>query len=322
MDSKEAAAIERQLVDIAWDSGRILLDRFQHPLQVEWKGKYEGDDPVTEADRHAETFVKEELARRFPSHGIVGEEGAGTGTQAAVYTWVVDPLDGTTNFLNGLPAFACSIGLLERGVPVVAAIFIPWPNREGGRVLHARAGGGTWDGDRRIQLKAQPPESGRLMVLPRGPFRIGPPLSRATGERRSVGSVAYEMAMTTEGVYRYVLFTSPRAWDVAAGVLLVQEAGGAVYTRAPKAKAWSSFTSFSTKEGDSGAKTPGQDDLRKWGRPILAGNADAARIAAESLRPHHPMLPWLLQRARQLLALKQRRRRTTPARRDLSSSVR
>ena len=303
---------------------------------MEYKGKSQGDDPVTEADHHAETFLKEELARRFPDHAIVGEEGAGEGSDAAPLTWIVDPLDGTTNFLNGLPFFASSIGLVEDGVPIVAAVFIPWPTGDKGRVFHARMGGGAWEGDRQLRVAGgASPVAGRIVVLPAfraGPFRAQRALAQKPGERRSVGSIAYELALGADGRYQYAMFARPRSWDVAAGILLVQEAEGWVETRSRDQRGWYPFSTFASGRDDG---PPGQKLLREWANVILAGNPDMTHYVSRRVRVRRSWLrrllgwvPPLMRRLgslfRRLLppysALERNRRRRRPSSRRRRSS--
>jgi len=299
LNDSDLQEIERQAVELAWEVGDILLGHFHGgPLHVEYKGKNQGDDPVTEADHHAETFLKEELARRFPDHAIVGEEGAGEGSDAAPLTWVVDPLDGTTNFLNGLPLFASSIGLVEDGVPIVAAVFIPWPVGGRGRVLHARMGGGAWEGDRRLRVaEGASPVAGRVVVLPTfrtGPFRAQRSLLEKPGERRSVGSIAYELALVADGKYQYAMFARPKSWDVAAGILLVQEAEGWVITRSRAQRGWHPFTTFASGRDDG---PPGQKLLRDWANVVVAGNPDMTHYVGRRVRVRRPwrrrLLGWM-----------------------------
>ncbi len=315
MDNDELAEIERQTVEVVWEAGRILLSRFRQPLKVDWKGGREGTDPVTEVDREVEAFVREELARRFPSHALVGEEGAGAEGKPEPWTWVVDPLDGTTNFINGLPAFACSIALLERGIPVVGAIFVPWPATEGAIVLHARSGGGTCVGDQALTLSGDPTLPGRLVVLPRGPFRLRAPPNHGSDQRRSVGSIAYELAATALGTYRFVLFGSPKVWDVAAGVLLVKEAGGAVVTLPKGSKSWEPFDAFALDDhpgvDEPESQMPGQEQLRNWTRPILAGAVSAVEQTATRIVPYRPLLPRALRMVHRALRPRAKRRKTT-----------
>src|ERR1700758_1634418 len=97
-------------VQAARQAGAVLLDYFRRPLAVEFKEKGQ-QSPVTEADRRSEELLRDALRRAFPAHGIIGEEAEDALNPSADYVWFLDPLDGTTNFTAGLPAFAISIGL-------------------------------------------------------------------------------------------------------------------------------------------------------------------------------------------------------------------
>jgi myo-inositol-1(or 4)-monophosphatase len=302
MDSEELAEIERQVVDVAWQAGRILISRFRQPVNVDWKGKRKGADPVTDVDHRVEEFVREELSHRFSSHAVVGEEGAGAESEPAACTWVVDPLDGTTNFMNGLPAFACSIGLLEHGVPVVGAIFVPWPVAAEAMVLHARTGGGAWVDDQALTVSSVPLPPRSLVVVPRRSSRLHVPLTGGFGERRSVGSIAYEMAATALGTYGLVLFESPRVWDVAAGALLVKEAGGVAMTLPRDSRSWRPLRAFAFDDHlrDEGGEphVVTQAQLRNWTQPVLAGPSLTVERAAHLVVPYHPLLRRFLRLVR------------------------
>lgn len=276
MPAEQLAAIEAQAIEIVRGAGKLLLARFRTPLQVDWKGKKEGIDPVTEADREVEEYVRGELERRFPDHGLTGEEGAGTGSEARPCTWVLDPLDGTVNFMNGLPLWACSLALLENGAPVVGAILIPWPHDNRVQVVSAHSGGGARLDGEELHLPVDERSPSRIAVLPFGAFRLrGPrPKDARPVERRSVGSIAYELAATAMGIYRYVTFTNPQSWDVAAGIVIVQEAGGKVCSTGPGG-AWRPFEHILVAPDDQGNRSeyPGQEDLRRRLPPIVAGTA-------------------------------------------------
>ncbi|MEK9660027.1 MAG: inositol monophosphatase family protein, partial [Chloroflexota bacterium] len=116
--------MEQAAVELARAAGRILLGYFSGPLQVDFKSE-NNRNPVTDADHAADAYLRDELARRFPEHGVLTEEATDAPDTASEVMWVIDPLDGTSNFLNGLPVFGVLIAALERGVPVVAAIFLP-----------------------------------------------------------------------------------------------------------------------------------------------------------------------------------------------------
>ena len=206
---------------------------------------------MTSADKATQAYLVKEISRRFPDHGILGEEDSTEGETddpAPDFLWVLDPLDGTTNFLNGLPLYASSIGVLYRGWPLVGALYLPWPNPKGGFVLHCRRGGGCFADGKPVSVfqakdpavaKAGQPVANRLIGLP-GYFAQGMKFSKqikgSPGELRTTGSIAYELGMTACGVLQYAVIGAPKLWDMLAGVLAVQEAGGTVMIRLPGEK--------------------------------------------------------------------------------------
>ena len=285
VDEDLALEIESRAAEMAGAAGKLLQAHFSRPLEVEFKDD-KRQDPVTQADKDTQAYLAETISRHFPGHGIVGEEGPDPGdVPAPDFLWVLDPLDGTTNFLNGLPVYAVSIGVIHRGIPLVGALFIPWPRESGGFVLHARRGGGAWiDGDRLSLPDREAPEAHRLTALPAsfgGGYRVGKDLSRRMGQVRVTGSIAYEMALTASGVFQYVVFGGPRIWDIAAGVPVVTEAGGAVLTRARRRNRWEPLARLgpSWEEG-----RPTLKQVRDWVAPIIAGDAKVANIVAANLR--------------------------------------
>ena len=239
------SSIEEHAVSLAASAGELLLDYFQRDIKVEYKS--EGSrSPVSDADKAAEQIIVGGIRSRFPDHGILSEETPPAEDLDRAFVWVIDPLDGTTNFVNGLPVFASSIGVLHQGKPIAGAIYVPSPTASAGRVYHARCGGGAFASDTPIRVydKAKPTPNG-LVALPtslRRRYRIGKELRRF-GELRNIGSVAYEMALVASGVMQYTAFAAPHAWDVVAGVAIVREAGGEVMTRT--SNQWLPLQSFS-----------------------------------------------------------------------------
>ena len=210
LDEAGIREIERHAVELARGAGEILSGYFGRRIGVEFKDDKERD-PVTTADKQTQAYLAAEIARRFPDHGVLGEEATEEEKQseepARDILWVLDPLDGTTNFLNGLPVFASSIGVIHRGRPVAAALYIPWPADGGGFVLHCRKGGGCYADDEPVKvLETEQPIPNRLIGLP-GYFgvanRFTGGLAGKEGEPRTTGSIAYELAMTARGVMQY-----------------------------------------------------------------------------------------------------------------------
>lgn len=291
-DGELLRELESAASAMAWGVGELLADCFGRQLSIEYKDQHQLD-PVTSADKAAQEYLTAEIARRFPQHGILGEEdaAAAAATPAPDFLWVLDPLDGTTNFLNGLPVYASSIGVLYRGRPVAGALYIPWPTPGGGLVLRARRGGGCFaaqaDGAETAMAvyQSDKPVGNRLIGLP-GHFiqttRFGKAVGRHPGELRTTGSIAYELAMTACGVLQYAVIGAPRMWDMAAGVLMVQEAGGIVMTKLPGQKRWQPLDSLIPNWDE---QPPTYQQLRQWTAPLVAGNRPVAPLIAHNLRP-------------------------------------
>ncbi|PKB72783.1 MAG: hypothetical protein BZY75_05135 [SAR202 cluster bacterium Io17-Chloro-G7] len=353
VDDALAQQIELAAVEMAWGAGGILGGHFGKRISVEYKDK-DQRDPVTEVDKSCQEFLSKEINRRFPGHGILGEEtpesessadkasadrnvgsGAKSGESSGVahngvggtghhsgdkepasedseyreasesrgttessgatesveepspdYLWVLDPLDGTTNFLNGLPVYACSIGVLHRGLPVAAALFIPWPNPKRGFVLHCRKGGGCFADDEPVSVyQSKELVANKLIGLP-GYFPVttqfAPKVRSKAGELRTTGSIAYELAMTAIGVMQYSIFGAPRMWDMAGGALAVMEAKGTVMTKFRGEKQWHALESLVPSWE---TKTPTMKELRGWMAPLIAGNEQLAPLIANNIRP-------------------------------------
>ena len=297
-DDEALREVEEHAVRIARESGAILRAHFERALNVEYKDDKQSD-PVTNADYACQTYLTEAISKRFPEHGILGEEDNAAereradGQPAPDFVWVLDPLDGTRNFLSGLPLYASSIGVLYKGAPVAAAVFMPWPSDEGGIVMHARRGGGTYvDDEPVVALNAAAPEAKRLITLPGSfgaLFNVRKDLRGKFGELRMTGSIAYELAMVAKGVTQYTITTAPFLWDAAGGSLLVMEAGGIVLQggrnrllgRLQAGLRWHQLESFvpSWKSGTTTMK-----ELREWRAPLLLGSPNVARYVAGNLR--------------------------------------
>ena len=122
--------IEAAAIAMAREAGQILEGYFQQTLKVSYKDSAM-TNAVTDADEAIQAFLKSSINRQFPTHGIVAEEDKDGDTSIAPdFLWIIDPIDGTTNFIHRLPMYACSIGVFYKGNPVAASLFIPWPNEQ------------------------------------------------------------------------------------------------------------------------------------------------------------------------------------------------
>jgi len=218
----------RQAEEAAALGGRIVASRFGRPgAHVEAKGRT--GDGVSTVDRESEAAIRDFLQHATPDISVLAEEGGGRRGEAY---WAVDPLDGTTNFLLGFPVVAVSVALVQDEQPSVAAVRAPLL----GLSFSAARGRGAWcDGDR-MRVSERP--VARAIVATALPFRdrsILPrylPVLEAVFDRvediRRPGAAALDLAWVAAGVFDGYFELNLSVWDVAAGALLVQEAGGAV----------------------------------------------------------------------------------------------
>lgn len=220
---------ERETAVIAAKAaGNILLAKFGRAV-VRMKGR---NDPVSDADVAAQVEIEQAIRRRFPNDGFLGEESAARDDKAIARTWIVDPIDGTINYVHGFPFFAVSICLAVDGDPKVGVIFDPLH----GELFVAAAGQGATCNQRPLQV-SKAASIGEAMVvvgLPsdfqKQPYAL-PMFERVSVQCESVrrlGSAALAMAYVAAGRCDAFYSTQIQSWDVAAGVVLVREAGGAI----------------------------------------------------------------------------------------------
>lgn len=219
-------------------------------------------DPVSEVDRKVERLMRERIAEHFPDHDIIGEEMKERPGRDHDWIWAVDPIDGTSNFINGFPMFAASVGVLHRCRPVAGAVWCATSHALRAGVYHARDGGKLRFEGSDVTPKANPAVRSGL---------AGVPLVKAEDmpwETRKTGSAAIECAMVAAGLLRVARFSNPNIWDVAGGLALVKAARGAV--REKHGDTWRPMELFEPGKGPDGAA-----DLRFWRRSIVIGTPDA-----------------------------------------------
>jgi len=214
--------------ETARKAGAILKENFGKldPAQVQLKGPR---DLVTEIDKKVEKFYAEEIKKRFPEHGIIGEEGTAEGTERE-YLWIIDPLDGTKNYASENPFFCTMLCLLRDKKPVVSVIFEPIT----GHLYHAVDGGGAFKDDEPIHVSKQDDIRKAMLLYCHAPDddsireaeRYVVELKIAARDASRLRSAGCEMAMIAKGVCDAYLMNKLPLWDMAAGALLVREAGG------------------------------------------------------------------------------------------------
>lgn len=218
------------MVKAARQGGNVLLRSINKldSLNVVQKERL---DYASEVDADAEKAVIKELKRAYPDYSVLGEESGGQAGKNGRYTWVIDPLDGTSNYLRGFPHYCVSIALVDNGEPTDAVIFDPLRNE----LFTASRGSGAQLNERRIRVSDRKDLAGTTIgtgFAPRERARAGAQLEcvrellvQAEDVRRT-GSAALDLAYVACGRSDAYFEAGLKAWDIAAGVLLVREAGG------------------------------------------------------------------------------------------------
>src|SRR3954467_8595314 len=220
------ASFVEAAADIAHEAGSLLRHYFERGVGFEMKGDF---DLVTEADRASEKLVVQRLTSQFPGHGIVAEEGGGHAS-ASEYRWYVDPLDGTTNFAHSYPVWNVTLALEKAGELIAGIIFNP--NRD--ELFTAERGAGAFMNGRRMCVSAAARVADSLVStgFPNHNRATNPNIHffhelamSAHGVRRG-GSAAIDLAYVAGGRLDAFWEIGLNPWDMAAGILLVEEAGG------------------------------------------------------------------------------------------------
>ena len=226
------SALMNVMVGAARKAARSLKRDFGEVenLQVSVKGP---GNFVTAADRRAEETLRAELAKARPNYGFIGEEGGRREGSDKTHTWIVDPLDGTSNFLHGLPHFSISIGLEREGAIVAGLIYNPITDE----LYTAERGKGAFLNDKRLRVAGRKRLADAVVAcgLPhygRGDLELGRRELAAVQEKvaglRRFGSAALDLAFIAAGRFDIYWERNLSPWDVAAGLILVREAGGFV----------------------------------------------------------------------------------------------
>ena len=223
-------------IEVARGAGKIAMDHFGKVARQTKTHAATKDEAVTEADRATQRFIVASLRKRFPDDGVIGEEsdlGTSITNERAVRgsrVWVIDPIDGTNNFIGGFPNFAVCIGLLDAGSPVLGIVFDVCRDL----MYYAARGEGCWVGTRRLHALTTPLNDASLLMMTsncndstgRCPGYATQWLGQTNWKLRMIGSAALEATQVAAGIAHGAITINGKLWDIAAPAALVIEAGG------------------------------------------------------------------------------------------------
>lgn len=304
------AQIEATAAALAREAGALVTTALERELQVDYKpqpgakpdAKETHNDPVSEVDRSVEALLRERIAAEFPEHLVLGEEVDSHPDAGAEWVWVVDPVDGTANFINGFPLFAVSVGVLHLGRPVVGAVWCATTQALRAGVYHAHEGGALFlDG---VPVAERATKVKRALAAAPG----GSPPGTRLWDHRVTGSMAIEAAYVAAGIFASAPFWGPKIWDIAGGIPLIRASGREVWLR--DGSQWVAFERFAPPEHlpkrrnatlEEVERTP---SLRDWRGSVIVGTAEATQAMRERSRR-----PSLWHRALRSTGMRLRRRR-------------
>ena len=218
------------MIQTAQDAGQVILDYFGRAREV--KTKADSGDVVTQADLDSDRLIISRIREAFPEDGILTEESGALSLAEGSSVWIVDPLDGTRNFSRGVPIFCVSIGVIRDGRPVAGVIHDPVH----GETYHAVEGQGAFLNGQRLRVSDED-DLELVMVNMAWTMRtsdgqsfmpMAAKLVERTNYTRRYGSAALALAYTAAGRLHATVLVDLKSWDVAAGMLIVSEAGGRI----------------------------------------------------------------------------------------------
>lgn len=215
---------------IAKEAGEVIREGFSNSISIEYKT--DAANLVTNVDKAAEKIITDFVKLEFPTHSIIAEE-SGNKNNTSEFTWVIDPIDGTTNFAHKLPIFSVSIGIQKNGENVIGVIYDVMRDM----IYSAEKGSGTFQNDNKIYVSDNSNLEKSVLVTGFAYDRtdeykeaikiFGSFLTKTRGVRR-LGSAAIDFCYVASGVFDGFWEANLSPWDVCAGILLVEEAGGKV----------------------------------------------------------------------------------------------
>ena len=212
-------------IEASIEAGKIIMKYYLNEYEIKEKSY---QNPVTTADREADFYLKSVLTKARPNYGWLSEETADTSNRLdKEMVWIVDPLDGTKEFIEGIPHFVVSVALVKNGEPIIGVLHNPVTKD----IFHAMKGNGTFLNDKVHNCTIKDSTLDMVILNSRSETRKGlwEPYKLQFKELKPIGSVAYKMGLTAVGDADIFATLRPKnEWDICAGTCLINESGGKV----------------------------------------------------------------------------------------------
>jgi myo-inositol-1(or 4)-monophosphatase len=218
------------VIKIAREAGEIIKNGFRTDFSIEFKTS--ATNLVTEIDKKSEKTIIDFINKKYPDHGILAEESGGDYNNKE-YVWIIDPLDGTTNFAHGLPIFSVSIGVQKNGKTICGIVYDVMQDK----MYTSEIGGGSFCNNRKLKVNENENLAYSVLVTgfpydisanPHNAIELFAAFLKSSRAVRRLGSAAIDMCYVADGVFDGFWEVKLNPWDVCAGSLIIEEAGGLI----------------------------------------------------------------------------------------------
>ena len=284
MITESLSSIKDLLIEVIDESLNLIKKSENIDYKIKDKNQITGDNPVTEIDLKTQNLITSRINRKFPKHAILGEEGESKKVVKADYLWIIDPIDGTKNFINALPLYSVSIAVMFKGNIVAGGIGLPWKNNF---IISAYEGSGLQSSSPKKYLaKNCKPSAGLITFAPtyfQRSYRIKTNFLKFSGEIRNLGSTAAELALVANGNAQLALSGYAFIWDFAAAWILVKESNKKIFFGNMNDNKWQDINPWK-KYFNNGLYE--LEKLKNWRGKFMACQRDHSEFLLNNIKPN------------------------------------
>jgi len=285
MDKKLETQIKNTLLECIEDSLNLIKESSKEIFNIEDKNNVVGDNPVTQIDLNSQDLIVSKIKSKFPDHEILGEEGKEEKKVKSNFLWIIDPIDGTKNFINQIPLFCVSIAIMHKDEIIGGAVGLPWQNNS---VIYAFKGKGITSNflQKNTQKIQEYPVPGILSFAPTYfnlSYVIKNEFYKKSGELRNLGSAAAEIALVANGNAQLALSGYAFCWDFAAAWILIKESKKSIFWGNMNKNIWEDVNPWKKYFSDGFYDL---EKLKKWRGKFFASNKEIENFILKNTKPN------------------------------------
>ena len=284
MITESLSSIKDLLIELIDESLNLIKKSENIDYKIKDKNQIAGDNPVTEIDLKTQNLITSRINRKFPKHAILGEEGESKKVVKSDYLWIIDPIDGTKNFINALPLYCVSIAVMFKGNIVAGGIGLPWKNNF---IISAYEGSGLQSSSPKKYLAENcKPSAGLITFAPtyfQRSYRIKTNFLKFSGEIRNLGSTAAELALVANGNAQLALSGYAFIWDFAAAWILVKESNKKIFFGNMNDNKWQDINPWK-KYFNNGLYE--LEKLKNWRGKFMACQRNHSEFLLNNIKPN------------------------------------